>query len=236
MHVTQVHIWLVTADQPPAALDHLESVLDDDERRRAGELAQPEHRRLFTVAHGVARLITARHLAIPAERVRWRHGPHGKPELSGDDTGLQVNLSHSGALAAVAVARHRPVGVDVQQLSSTVDPRRLSARFYPAAEARFVAAARPAQRLGRFTRLWARKEACVKAAGGQLWYGLALPVHHPSHGRSVSGLVVHDPAGALPGPFLVHDVPVPRGFHAAVAVEGDLPCRVSRHWWRAPHL
>jgi hypothetical protein len=31
---------------------------------------------------------------------------------------------------------------------------------------------------------------------------------------------VHDPGGALPGPYLVRDLPVPAGFRAAVAVEG----------------
>ncbi len=38
---------------------------------------------------------------------------------------------------------------------------------------------------------------------------------------TVTGHVhVRDPGGALPGPYVVCDLPAPPGFHAAVAVEG----------------
>ena len=78
---------------------------------------------------------------------------------------------------------------------------------------------------GLFIRLWARKEACVKAAAGTLMQGMHLPA------AGGSPLRVARPGGPLPGPFLVTDLPVPDGYHAAVAVNGDEPYDVLCRWW-----
>jgi 4'-phosphopantetheinyl transferase len=221
-----VDIWLIRLDLPAAVLAGLARVLDESERRRAGILREDRERCRFTAAHGAVRVILGDRLGVPPGELRWTHGPNGKPELAGSCAGIQVSISHSGALAALAVSRDRRVGVDVQELRENVDASQLAARFYPAAEARFVASAGgAAARLSRFVWLWARKEACVKVAGGVLMQGMRLPVH----GRAP--LVVSGPGGALPGPYLVRDVPAPRGFRAAVAAEGTLPYRVTRHWW-----
>jgi 4'-phosphopantetheinyl transferase len=233
-----VDIWLIWSDVPTSVITGLAAVLDDTERTRADALTVALHRRRFTVAHGAARLIIGRSLGVPPEQIRWHHGPHGKPEvagtpdpaqpadLSGTWAGLHVSLSHSGDLAMLAVTRRRRVGVDVQQFPAGGYAARVAERFFPPAEARFVAGAGPAGQVSRFVGLWARKEACVKVTGGRLMQGMKLPVSGAG-GR----LVVRDPGGALPGPYLVQDVPVPPGFRAAVALEGARPYRVSRHSW-----
>ena len=219
MALDTVYVWLIRTELPDPAVATLAKLLDGEEMQRAGAMP-PDRRRRFVSAHGAARLITGQHLGAPPEQLRWRRGPHGKPELAGEWQGVRVNLSHSGELALLAVTANRAVGVDVQELRR-LDACRLAARFFPAAEARFVAAAPgPAGQVARFTRLWTRKEACVKAAGGRLLAGMALPVH--------AGEVV------LPGPYRVRDVPVPHGFRAALALAGGQPYRVLRRWWRPP--
>jgi 4'-phosphopantetheinyl transferase len=219
-------VWLIRTDLPDEVLAGLETLLDEAERQRAGALLAASHRRRYVAAHGAARVIIGSHLGAPPAQLRWRRGPHGKPELAGPWTGVQVSLSHSGGLAALALTSRRRVGVDVQRRPAGVDVTRVSQRFYPPAEARFVmAASGPAGQVSRFTRLWTRKEACVKVTGGRLLPGLRLPA------RGSGQLIIHDPGGPLPGPYLVRDVPAPRGFYAAVAMEGTLPYRVIRHSW-----
>jgi 4'-phosphopantetheinyl transferase len=207
-------VWLVATDLADPDVVALSAVLDESERRRAAALSFPDDRRRYTVAHAATRIIVARALGVPPTGVRWRAGRHGKPHLV--DAQLQVNLSHSGDLAMLALSAVRPVGVDVQRLIPDRDATELAARYFPAEEARFVAVGRrPAD---RFARLWVRKEACVKAAGGRLVEGLALPVR-----------------GTGPvGPNLVRDIPVPDGFRAAVALDGHHPFRVASRWWRQP--
>lgn len=172
------------------------------------------------MAHGAVRVILGGCLAAPPGQLRWRRGRHGKPELAGAWTGRQVNLSHSGSLAMVAVSRHRPVGVDIQRLRSGLAAERLAARYYPEPEAALVTTAGPADRADRFFQLWARKEACVKATGGRLMQGMILPV---------TGDLVHDPTGVLATPLRVSDVPAPAGFRAAVALAGAQPFQVTQH-------
>jgi 4'-phosphopantetheinyl transferase len=223
-----VRVWLFRSDQPDTVLADLFNVLDDDERGRAQAMTRDDDRRRFVVAHGATRVIIGRRLGAPADQIRWQRGPHGKPELCGRWTGVQVNLSHSGDLNVLAVTDRRRVGVDVQKLLPDLDPVAMAARFFPPMEARFVAAAGDGDgRADRFGRLWTRKEACLKACGGTLAQGLALPV------QGSGDIIVSHPGGALPGPFVVRDVAVPAGFRASVALEGTGGYRLVCRWWHS---
>jgi 4'-phosphopantetheinyl transferase len=214
-----VDVWLIRTALPEPVLASLAELLDETELARARALRHPEHRGRFVAAHGVVRLILGDHLNEPPASLRWRHGPHGKPELAG--TEIRVSLSHSGDLAALAVARLRRVGIDVQEVVGGAAVARMAARYFPPAEARFVMAGRGATgQADRFTRLWARKEACQKVAGGRLLPGLAEPVL--GDGRS---------GGYQGATALIRDISVPRGFRGAVAAEGTAPYRVTRHRW-----
>jgi 4'-phosphopantetheinyl transferase len=226
-----VSVWFFRCDEPDTAVADLTAVLDDCEIQRAETFRCDVDRRRFVVAHGVTRLIVGRHLDVPAGRIRWGRGPNGKPELSGPSPGVQVNLSHSGDLNAVAISASRRVGIDVQQLVQHLDAAAMATRFFCAAEAQYVASTGdPESRAVRFARLWTRKEACVKAAGATLVQGLRLPVFglRPEE----ADVVVAHPDGPLPGPFRVSDVVAPPGFLAAVALEGTDQYHVVRRWWR----
>jgi len=110
----------------------------------------------------------------------------------------------------------------VELARADLDFTRLARRFFPEAERGSVA------RGGRdtFVRLWTRKEACVKAAGGRLTQGMGLPVAH-----TASQAVVRDPAGELEGPWRVADLALPDGYAGAVALFGGDPFSVSSRMW-----
>jgi 4'-phosphopantetheinyl transferase len=224
--VDTVHVWLIRAGLSGPETVVLSAVLDDDEKRRAERLTLDSHRRRFIAAHGIARVIIGHRLGVRAERIGWQKGPHGKPELVGTSGRAQVNLSHSGDLAVLAMTSGRRCGVDVQKLPGEREAVRLAGRFFPERENTYVADGdSAAERVTRFARLWTRKEACLKVTGGRLVPGLRLPVQ----GRG--DVLVHDPDGPLPGPYRARDLVVPQRFHAAVALDGSAPYRVVRHWW-----
>jgi 4'-phosphopantetheinyl transferase len=221
----RVRVWLIPADLPQAVVAGFPELLDQGERSKLDAIIQAAERRRFLAAHGAARTILAGLAGMPPGELRFETGVNGKPRLAGGPPGLHVNLSHSGGLCLLAVAA-REVGVDVQQVPPGLDPVAMAARRYPPAEAELVAGG-GAGAAELFIRLWARKEACVKAAGGRLMQGLKLPA------VGASPLRVAQPGGPLPGPFLVTDIPVPDGYHAAVAVNGDEPYDVVSSWWSA---
>jgi 4'-phosphopantetheinyl transferase len=231
--VDHVRVWLIPLEATGLPAEAGTDLLDEDERRRADSFGHAVERGRFVTAHAATRLILADLLGVEPSDIRWRHGRHGKPRLVGAGAGVQTSLSHSGGLAALAVASGRCVGVDLQRMSIGVDPRGLSRRYFPDSEASYVAAARSAEeRLGRFVRLWTRKEACVKVAGGRLMQGLRLAVRTPADRAAT--FVVCDPGGPLPGPYLVRDLPVPPGYRAAVAVDGPGWYTVSKRRWVSP--
>jgi 4'-phosphopantetheinyl transferase len=122
---------------------------------------------------------------------------HGKPCLARDPGRLSFNLSHSGALALVAIAPGgTAVGVDVERLRPRRDLPRLAERWLPPADAGAVAAAPDGEREAVFYAAWTRHEARVKCTG--------------------TGL-----AGPAPGPEVIaRQLSVGEGYAAAVAAEG----------------
>jgi 4'-phosphopantetheinyl transferase len=207
---------------PPELVARCRDVLDDSERARAAAFLSQRDRQQYTVAHGALRILAARELQAAPSALRWDTGRYGKPELAAPWSGLSTSLSHSAELVAVAIAAGRAVGVDIQHLTPNLDVVAMSTRFYPPAEAAYVATGRDANaRVDRFTRLWSRKEAVVKAVGGRLWPNLQIAVL----GRDVVS------CAEPPGVHQVADVPAPAGFRAAVALVGAAPFVIQAVAW-----
>jgi 4'-phosphopantetheinyl transferase len=209
-----VRVWIVPVDVPPDMAARCRKVLDDGECAHAAAFSRQRDRQRYTVAHGMLRILAARELDAQPSALTWVPGQYGKPELAPPWSGLHTSLSHSGGLIAAAIAVGRPVGIDMQDMVPGLNAVALSARFFPPAEAAYVAAGRDADaRAGRFTRLWTRKEAVVKAVGGRLWPNLPITVLR----RDVVSCA--EPAGS----HRVLDIAAPAGFRAAVALTGTAP-------------
>lgn len=259
MTADEVHVWLVPDERSEHVLADLLGVLDDGERQRAAAYRSADDRRHFVVAHGAVRHIVAGRTGAAASGIRWVRGPHGKPELAGAGAGVQVNLSHSGDVAMVAVTASRPVGVDVQRIVPHLDAVAMARRYFPPAEAESVRAAPdPETRSALFARLWSRKEALVKAHGGRLTEGLRIPVTPTPPGPAAGSPAGEAWPAGLPGPaaapralrgrarahpcageawwtgYRISDVAAPAGYRAAVALSGPADYRVVHHRWTAP--
>ncbi|MER8100653.1 4'-phosphopantetheinyl transferase superfamily protein [Kitasatospora sp. NPDC094016] len=172
------------------------------------------------LAHAATRIVLGERLGRDPAGLRFSRGPWGKPAVE-DAPGLHFNLSHSGEIALLALAS-RPVGVDVELARAELDTARLAGRFFPPDERELVAREGP----DAFTRLWTRKEACVKASGARLTQGMGIPVAHDGPEATV-----YARSGPLPGPWRVNDLPLPEEYAGSVALIGDGPFNVSRRMW-----
>jgi len=186
-----LHIWRAALDVGPEQRARLWHALEADERRRAERLRFEVLRQRFIAAHGMLRDVLSRYMAVPPESVRFAVRPGGKPELaSGESASWRFNLSHSGAMALVAVAWRREVGVDIEQLRPMKGPLDIAARFFAPGEVAALRAMPPEQIDAAFFRCWTRKEAYVKALGKGLSLGLekfevTLDPHEPAALRHV---------------------------------------------------
>ncbi len=137
-----VHVWVVP--------------LDDPVKRRRHELA-----------HAAQDQILASYLNLEPQALDYATRPGGKPILA--DGALEFNLSHSGALALIAVSRDLQVGVDLEQARSVRDETGLARRICTTRELAHLTQAADRDEL---LRLWVRKEAVVKATGEGLVHAI----------------------------------------------------------------
>jgi 4'-phosphopantetheinyl transferase len=165
--VVVVEVGLEIIDPTP-----LESILDAEERERAGRFVFDHDRRRYQVTHAALRLMLAHYLDEDPRALRFERGTHGKPRLSGSPGDLAFNISHSEERALLAAARGREVGVDIEVHRANIDIPVLARRVLSAAEQTTLTAVPPNQLRAAFFRAWARKESFIKAIGE----GLACPL------------------------------------------------------------
>jgi len=163
-----------------------------DTQERPGNLAERSRLRRRT-----ARLVVARQLGSAGAGCVIAHGPAGQPRIDGPGAGgLRISLATRAGIVAVALAR-QAVGVDVE----LVDPAGAIPReaLHPEERRMLDAVAAGAHPLA-FARLWAAKEAYVKALGtGFLHppesFAVSLPsperfhVDDPSRGIAAEGFL-----------------------------------------------
>ena len=158
----EIDLWLWPLQRRGAA----EQTLSDEERARAARFVMEKHRDLYIAGRARLRRVLARYIGRRADAVPLRVAPEGKPELEG----LPFNLSHTGALAALAVVRgggRWRIGVDIEAIRPTKDG--LADYAFSEAE-RAALAALPANSAqdAAFFAGWTRKEAYLKAIGSGL--------------------------------------------------------------------
>ncbi|MDA8388346.1 MAG: 4'-phosphopantetheinyl transferase superfamily protein [Nitrospiraceae bacterium] len=207
----EAHIWRVSLEMPDATAETLRQGLSADELERAARFRFPSDRDHYIVARGVLRGILAGYLNTKPEKIRFRYGPFGKPELAGDAREMpRFSVSHSHGLALCAVALERKIGVDIEYMRRRVEAGDIARQFLSRQDNSMLKKCPRHKRQKAFFMLWTRKEAYLKARGT----GLA-----------------EDPAPCetdRDAPWSLTDLRVERGYAAAVAVEGrcvDLLCR-----------
>lgn len=92
---------------------------------------------------------------------RYLEGKHGKPSLA-DHPEIHFSISHSSHFVACAMADCE-IGIDIQHLVKVNEP--LMRRVLSDEELRMVMALQGEERQMLFARLWALKEAYLKAVG-----------------------------------------------------------------------
>ena len=162
-------------------------LLSEAERDRVGRYRFADHQRRYQIGHGALRLILAGYLKVEPTEINFRLGPRGKPYLVGD--GLQFNLSHSGKLALIGVAKHE-LGVDVEKVRHLESLTQIAQRHFSDSEYRKLDALPVDARELAFYRCWTRKEAYIKALGEGL--SLALDSFDVSLCEEPQFLACHD--------------------------------------------
>lgn len=140
-------------------------------------MRRPEVRERFVAGRSWLRRILSCYQGQPPESIAFAYGESGKPSVAGP---VSFSLSHSGDLAAVAVARFE-IGVDIE-LVRPIEPETADGPFSPLEIAALAVV--PAQEFSpAFLRIWTQKEAYLKALGcGFLGSPRGFSVNGSPHG------------------------------------------------------
>lgn len=201
-----VRVWRLELDFQNGQPHELLALLSQEERNRCLRYRQPTDQFRFAATRAALRHLLAERLRIPIEKIALDLNSFGKPRLSNE--GLPFfNLSHSGKFALIALSAYRPVGVDIEALSSEVTAHAIRRLLTP--DERLFCDQNP----DAVFRIWSGKEAVLKAWG----IGIA------KHFQSVS--VVPATAGHYAVSFSTEapaieawQLPAPAGFVAALAL------------------
>jgi len=231
LHRADVHIWSASLVQPDLQLRSFYDTLSPDELERAGRFHFQRDRQSFVAARGILREILAAYLGVESGSVAVTYGRHGKPALAERHAKSDVcfNLSHSADVVAVALARGRTVGVDIERVKPFAEVADVPPSIFSDRELAEFRTLTPLQQQSSFFEAWTRKEAFVKATGlgfstsvkeVEVTCGPSLPVRLVSlHGDSDSA--AH---------WTLRDVPLATGFKAAVATPGPVRHVVVGGW------
>lgn len=230
----QVRVWLCRPVRSSDPLNRtLVRLLDDDELgRRAAFVGEPD-RELFTTAHALARAAVARVTGCVPHPGSVRARRNRRPAVTGHPD-LDLSISHTEGLIAVAVARGARCGVDVEPAEAGPV---LPLAALSAAEQRALPAD-PRRRAEAFCRYWTLKEAISKVSGQGLSLSFA-DVQLTAWGRPpeiVSGHAAIGPGGSSSrdGWLLRHRVVAGGRWGVGLAVRADDGAAPAEPAWSAP--
>jgi 4'-phosphopantetheinyl transferase len=199
----EVHVWHAELSLPEERVLQLARTLNEEERRRAARLQDPEAAAHFVAARGILREILGSYLEVEPAGVDFDYEEHGKPFVVAP-TPLHFNVSHAGDRVLVAFSSGPRVGVDMERVRPLSHPERIARRAFSEPELLSWLALAEEHRLIGFFERWTRMEALAKLLGHGVWRLLA---DRSELLRTIS----------------FHQLSAPPGFIATVAVEGSHP-------------
>ena len=212
VHVWQYHLAAAGAGGDCSAADLCES-----EALRAGTL-DVTRRRNFLASRLSLRRLLGRYLGCPPRQVPLASGARGKLFLATMDGALHFNTSHSGDRLMHAVAR-TPLGIDIERVQDTV-PWTLSDKFLTLSEHAALRALPIDRQPDSFFAAWTRKEAYIKAHGGERYAHQFEVSMAPWAQRA---LVSDGVEPFAPLRWTVMDIDAGCGYRGALAIEGARP-------------
>jgi 4'-phosphopantetheinyl transferase len=166
--VSRVWLWHWRLDQ--ALLDDSVTLLSREERNRADKFVHPHDRRRFVTAHGGLRTILGHHIGADPASLVFENVDHAKPRLA-HHSQVSFNLAHSHERALLALSEGPELGVDLEH-RRPLEHADIAQRYFHPNEAHEVTHAHGETAAHIFFKIWAMKEAVIKATGE----GLATPL------------------------------------------------------------
>ncbi len=162
----EIHLW-----QLQLSANHQASLswLDQHELSRYQEYIRPALARRYLTSRCAMRQILSDYLGIDPARLNFSIQQGGKPVIESADFDLQFNLSRTGDVGLLAVARRMAVGVDIEKLRSMERKHKIAQRMFDRSEIDSLLDAPEDSQDEYFLELWTCMEARQKCMGNGIF-------------------------------------------------------------------
>lgn len=171
---SDLHIWCASLESFLRDLTGFEDLLSLDEKARAARFFFEKDRSRYIIGRGLLRQILGGYLGLEPSKIQFKYGVFGKPALVSQINGrsLEFNLSHSNDMAVYIFNWDQPVGIDIEYIHPMKDMDDFALQFFTPNECKLIHSLSKDQKQKTFFKLWACKEAFLKANGS----GLTTPL------------------------------------------------------------
>lgn len=199
MDEQKIDVWLVFYHDivNERVVADMRALLSDEERFRETKFHFADDRKRYCVTRAMVRTVLSRYAMVTCTNWEFSTNSYGRPEIASSlqqhqgVAGLSFNISHTHGLIALAVSRHRALGIDVENLRTHEMSIDIAEKFFSPTEIADLRSLPYEERQTRFLEYWTFKEAYIKARG----MGLSLPLDRFSfqcpHERAVQ--IIIDP-------------------------------------------
>jgi 4'-phosphopantetheinyl transferase len=173
----QIHLWLAWLGEIADArhLNEYQQLLSEEELEKQARFRFERDRHRYLVTRAMVRTVLSKYADVEPREWQFAVNEHGKPSIATEHAtarGLEFNASHTVGLVALAVARGRAIGVDVENIRSLPVDLAIADRYFASVEVDALHALPREQQLRRFFEYWTLKESYIKARG----MGLSIPL------------------------------------------------------------
>jgi 4'-phosphopantetheinyl transferase len=165
-----IHVWSARY----SILDHYQPLLSaqisPDEMLKAEGFKKPGDVRRYILRRGMVRTILGHYIREDPEKLRFIQGMTGKPDLDPDGkfSNIRFSISRTDEMACLVITKKSGIGVDIVKSQTRSSFSAIGHYLFTPGERRWVAQTGSDRRPLRFFRIWALKEALLKAMGGDV--------------------------------------------------------------------
>lgn len=162
-----IHVWSAPYYDPGPVNSFPSAFVSPEEVKRAQQLRKQTDARRYILRHGMIRAVLGHYLHKDPQKIRFVSGIHGKPELDPEDNtpGVRFSLSHTDEMICLGITKKTAIGLDLVKTLPGYPFSAVAHDLFTPGELRWIAQAVPGLRPFRFFRIWALKEALLKATG-----------------------------------------------------------------------
>jgi 4'-phosphopantetheinyl transferase len=162
-----IHLWSAQYNDLELHLPSARDFLSQQEREKSSDFLRPGDAKRYILRHGLLRYILSTYTNTDPELLPLVNGIQGKPGLHphSDFHELSFSLSHADQVVSVGIVRNHSIGIDIVKVDPDYPFHDIIEYLFTPGEKEFMQRVAPGLRYLMFFRIWALKEAIVKATG-----------------------------------------------------------------------